>query len=33
MFGGIESISFKTKFKNINKRGKKITNYLMEKSQ
>lgn len=30
MFGGIESISFKTKFKNINKRGKKITNYLME---
>lgn len=33
MFGGIESISFKTKFKHINKRGKKITNYLMEKTQ
>jgi len=33
MFGGIESISFKTKFKSINKRGKKITTYLMEKSQ
>lgn len=30
MFGGIESVSFKSKFKNINKRGKKITTYLME---
>jgi hypothetical protein len=32
MFGGINSTSFKIKFKQINKRGKAIINFLKEKN-